>query len=142
MFTLKTASKYILLTLNDKCFTLLEVMISVSIIALVLTSLFRMQSGTIGLAAAGKFNSIAPELARQLIVRMEHDLNNWSEFEGDFGETFSGFKWACKISDSLFEGLDFISEENYSHFKKIDIEITAPSRERSYRISTWRFVIE
>lgn len=142
MFTLKTASKYILLTPNDKGFTLLEVMISVSIIALVLTALFRMQSGTIDLAKAGKFNSVAPELARQLIVRMEQDLNNWSEVEGDFGEIFPGFKWTCRISDSLFEGLDFISEENDRYFKKIDIEITAPSRERSYKIRTWRHVIE
>ena len=141
MSTLKTASKYIL-TLNDKGFTLLEVMISVSIIALVLVSLFRMQSGTIGLASAGKFNSIAPELARQLVVKIEHDLTNWSEFEGDFGESFPGFKWTCEISDSLFEELDFITEENYNRFKKIDIEITSSSRKKSYKVSTWRFVIE
>lgn len=142
MFPLKTAPKYILSSLNDKAFTLLEVMISISIIALVLTSLFRMQSSTIGLASAGKFNSIAPELARQLIVKIEHDLTNWSEFEGDFGETFPGFKWTCEISDAFFEGLNFISEENYKRFKKIDIEITALSQKKSYKVSTWRFVIE
>jgi hypothetical protein len=55
-------------------------MISVSIIALILTSLFRMQSGTIELAAAGKFNSLAPVLAQQLLIKIEHDPANWSEF--------------------------------------------------------------
>ncbi|MDA3787362.1 MAG: prepilin-type N-terminal cleavage/methylation domain-containing protein [Desulfobacula sp.] len=137
-----TASNYILSARKDNGFTLLEVMISVSIIALILTSLFRMQSGTIGLATADKFNSIAPALAQQLLVRMEHDLANWSEVEGDFGETFPGIKWACEISDSLFEEIDFISEENYNNFKRIDVEITDSSRQRSYKFTTWRFVIE
>ena len=142
MCTLKTVYRYRLLSSNDRGFTFLEVMICVSIISLILTSLFWMQSGTIELSAAGKFNSIAPELTRRLIVRMEHDLDNWSEFEGDFKETFPGFKWVCKISEPLFEELDFISEENYNNFKKIDIEIIGPSRQRSYKTTTWRFQIE
>ena len=142
MFTLKTASKYILLTLNDKGFTLLEVMISVSIIALVLTSLFRMQSGTIGLAAAGKFNSIAPILARQLLVEIEQDVANWSETEGDFGENYPGMGWSCEISDSSLEELEFIREESFDSLKKIDIKITDPSGQRSYNITTWRFAGE
>lgn len=142
MFTLKIASKTLLFIGNKKGFTLLEVMISVSIIALILTSLFKMQSGTIQLSTAGKFNNIAPKLAQQLIVRVEKDLANWSESEGNFGETFPGIKWTCEISDSLFEEIDFISEENYSRFKKIDIEIIDPSGQRSYKISTWRFLIE
>lgn len=142
MFTLKTASKTVLSAGNERGFTLLEVMISVSIIALILTSLFRMQSGTIKLATVGKFNSIAPALAQQLLTRVERDLADWSEGEGDFGETFPGIKWACEISDSFFEEIDFITEENYNRFKKIDIEITDPSGQRSYKVSTWRFGIE
>ncbi|WP_457551868.1 type IV pilus modification PilV family protein [Desulfobacula sp.] len=141
IFILKTASKYIL-NLNNKGFTLLEVMVSVSIIALILTSLFRMQSATIELATAGKFNSIAQVLAQQLIARIENDFVNWSEFEGDFGETFPGFAWVCEITDTSFEELDFISEKNYNNFKKIYIKIIDPSKQRSYKITTWRFVIE
>lgn len=120
----------------------MEVMISVSIIALILTSLFKMQSGTIRLAIAGKFNSTAPALAQQLLSRMERDLADWSESEGDFGETFPGIKWSCEISDSAFEEIDFIDEETAKQFKKIDIEITDLSGQRTYKVSTWRFVIE
>ncbi len=142
MFILKTASKTILSASNERGFTLLEVMISVSIIALILTSLFKMQSGTIRLATAGKFNSIAPALAQQLLARMERDLADWSESEGDFGENFPGIKWRCEISDSFFDEIDFIDEENAKQFKKIDIEITDRSGQRTYKVSTWRFVIE
>ena len=130
MFTLKTA--------YNKGFTLLEVMISVAIIALIFTSLFRMQSSTIELAMAGKFNSIAPMLANQLLVEIEQDVANWSETQGDFGENSPGITWSCEILDSSFEELDFISEESQDSLKKIDIEITGPSGQRKYKISTWR----
>ena len=134
MFTLKTA--------YNKGFTLLEVMISVAIIALIFTSLFRMQSSTIELAMAGKFNSIAPMLAKQLLVEIEQDVANWSETQGDFGENFPGITWSCEILDSSFEELDFISEESQNSLKKIDIEITGSSGQRKYKISTWRFAGE
>jgi len=142
MSTLKTVIKYILKTDNSRGFTLLEVMISVSIIALIFVSLFRMQSSTIELATAGKFNSIAPILARQLLVKIEQDVNNWSQFEGDFGENFPGAGYTCEILDSSFEELDFIKEENQNSLKKIKITITDPSGQRSYKISTWRFAVE
>ncbi len=130
MFTLKTA--------YNKGFTLLEVMISVAIIALIFTSLFRMQSSTIELATAGKFNSIAPILAGQLLVEIEQDVLNWSESEGDFGENFPGITWTCEIFDSFFEELDFISEENQASLKKIDIKIRGSSGQGPYKITTWR----
>lgn len=133
---------FILKTAYNKGFTLLEVMISVAIIALIFTSLFRMQSSTIGLAMAGKFNSIAPVLAKQLLVEIEQDVANWSETEGDFGENFPGITWACEILDSSFEELDFISEENQDSLKKIDLRITGSSGHRTYKVSTWRFARE
>jgi len=134
MFTLKTAS--------NKGFTLLEVMISVSIIAVIFVSLFRMQSSTIDLATAGKFNSISTILAKQLLVKIEQDVVNWSETQGDFGENFPGISWTCDIIDSSLEDLEFISEENYGSLKKIDIKITDRSEQRSYKITTWRFAGE
>lgn len=134
MFTLKTA--------YNKGFTLLEVMISVAIIALIFTSLFRMQSSTIELAMAGKLNSIASILAKQLLVKIEQDVANWSDPEGDFGDNFPGIAWTCEILDSSFEELDFISEENQNSLKTIDIEITGSSRQRLYKITTWRFAGE
>ena len=134
MFPLKTA--------YNKGFTLLEVMISIVIIALIFTSLFRMQASTIELAAVGKFNSIAPILAKQLLIEIEQDVANWSESEGDFGENFPGFGWTCEIVDSSLEELEFISEENQSSLKKIDIKIKGLSGQRSYAITTWRFAGE
>ncbi len=123
-------------------FTLLEIMVSVSIIALVFVSLFRMQSETTDLALAGQFNSIAPFLARQLLVDIEQDLVNRSESEGDFGENYPGYEWVCKITDASFEDLDFLDETSQGSFKKIVLEISGMNRQRVYKITTWRFALE
>ncbi len=137
--------KYSLSKGNNRGFTLLEVMISVSIIAFIFVSIFRLQSGTIDLALSGKFNSIAPMLAKKLLNDAGSDLENWSEFQGDFGDKFPGIHWRMDVSESLFEIDDFIKEDNQARFKKIQIEIiksSGSSDSKTYKITTWRFVDE
>jgi len=136
---------------NNRGFTILEVMISVSIIAFIFVSVFRMQSGTIELAIAGKFNSTAPMLAKKILNDVSSNLANWSEFEGDFGDDFPGFKWCIEIFESMFEMDDFINKDNQTRFKKIQIEIIKTSGSlgsdgssglKTYKITTWRFADE
>lgn len=121
-----------------KGFTLLEVMISISIIALVLVSLFRMQSSTLTLATAVKFDSIVPILAKRLLGDIEQDLVNWYETEGDFGENYPGVGWTCRISEASFENLDFVSPKDQNRLKRIEIEIKDLLNQRVYKIVTWR----
>ncbi len=127
---------------SSRGFTLLEVMISVAIIAFVFVSIFRMQSSTIDLATAGSFNTLAPMLAKKLLNDVENDLADWSEFEGGFSDSFPGIQWRLEISETFFEIDDFISEDNQERFKKIEIEIISSSGSRSYKINTWRFADE
>ncbi len=142
MFFLKSAYKKTLalksFIFKDKGFSLLEVMVSVVIIAIIFVSLFRMQSAAIKVTSAIKFNTIAPALARQLLVQIESDIVNWSKDAGDFGEDFPGFEWTCDILDAQFEEIDVINKEHQKRFKKITIEIKHLVRQRSYKITTWR----
>ena len=129
---------------NNRGFTLLEVMISVSIIAFIFISVFRMQSGTIELATAIKFDNIAPMLAQKLLNDIGSDPADWSEVEGDFGQGFPGIQWRMEISESLIE----------TRLKKIQIEIIkfagfpgfsesiGTSGSKSYKITTWRIADE
>ncbi len=143
MSALTTASNAFCKPFNSpRGFTLLEVMISVAIIALIFVSLFRMQSGTIELAAAGKFNSIAPILANQVLVKIEQDITGWSESQGDFGDDVPGFQWKADVLDVSLEALEFISTESRDRLKKIEIEITGSSGEQTYKMTTWRFAGE
>lgn len=138
---LKTAIKYRLNHHQDG-FTLFEIMISVSIIAFIFVALFRMQSSTIQLASANKFDSVVPVLAKQLLIKIEQDMDRFSENNGEFGDNYPGITWGCNVLDSSFEGVEYISEENQNRFKKIVIRITDQSGLRSYGITTWRLADE
>ncbi len=129
-------------TASNKAFTLLEVMISISIIALIFVSLFRMQTGSVTLATANKFNQLAPTLANQLIARISADPDGFSKDQGDFGESFPGITWTCEISNGDFDALDYFSSENSERLKKIDLEITNQADDRSFVLTCWRLILE
>lgn len=123
---------------NHKGFTLLEIMISISIIALIFTSLLKMQASTTELATAIKFDTIAPILAKHILA----NINTLSKTEGDFGSKFPGIKWNCRIVDSSFQHLKFISQASQSRLKKIEMEIIDSSHQRVYKVTTWRYTGE
>jgi len=123
---------------NHKGFTLLEIMISISIIALIFTSLFKMQASTTELATAIKFDTIAPILAKQILA----NINTLSKTEGDFGNEFPGIKWNYKILEPSFQRLEFISQASQSRLKKIELEITDSLHQRVYKVTTWRYTGE
>ena len=117
-------------------------MISVSIIAVIFVSLFRMQSGSISLAETGRFNTLAPMLAGQLLMKIESDIGNWSEIEGDFGENHPGFGWTCEIVDFPVRELSFVGKKSHHRLKKITIVIAGSSDPPSFKIETWRLVFD
>jgi type II secretory pathway pseudopilin PulG len=129
--SLKNVHKSLFLNRCNKGFLLFEIMISVSIMALVFVALFRMQSGSVDLAAKSKFKNITPMLASIQLSKIEDDLADWSIFSGDFGDDFKGFTWTVVISDSSFYGIDVIKEGNYKRFKKIELEILYDQRKVS-----------
>jgi len=137
---LKNAYKYLFKQAGNNGFLLLEIMISVSIMAMIFVALSRMLSGSIDLAAKSKFKNTAPMLAMLQLSKIEGDLADWSEFSGDFGDDFKGYAWEVFISDSSFEGSHIVKEEKYKRFKKIDLEIQYDQGKKRYKISTWRFV--
>jgi general secretion pathway protein I len=138
MYILKTVSDIKGCLHNETGFTLLEVIVSVAIIAVLFVSIFRLQSGTINLAAAGKFNIVAPLLAEKVMVQVERDLADWSETSGDFGDEYPGYQWECEISDAAFDRIDFIDAENLKRFKEIRITVHSSSGKRSLEITSWR----
>ncbi|MCP4020358.1 MAG: prepilin-type N-terminal cleavage/methylation domain-containing protein [Desulfobacteraceae bacterium] len=127
---------------KNKGFLLFEIMISVSIMALVFVALSRVQTSSIDLAAKSKFKNIAPTLAKIQLSNIEENLADWSEFSGDFGDDFKGYSWEVTLVDSDFEEDGIIREENYQRFKKIDLVILHDKGQRAYKISTWRVVDE
>ncbi len=86
-------------------FTLMEVMVAISILAISLVSLLSVQGGSIALAGRTKYLTVATLLARSKMVDVEMELfkEGFSEFgeemEGDFSEEgWPQFKWHADIT--------------------------------------------
>ncbi len=132
-------------------FTLLEVMISVSIIALVFVSLFRMQGKTIELVESGKFYAIAPMLAETALgnIRIK-TRGKWTTgtTSGDFTGVYAGCSWRCHITEPNLDDMKDLPFDGRG-LKKIHITIfrngkhqnhgTQNKDKQFYEVSTFRY---
>ncbi|MFC1867511.1 prepilin-type N-terminal cleavage/methylation domain-containing protein [Thermodesulfobacteriota bacterium] len=119
-------------------FTLLEVMVALSIIAVALTALLASQSQSLSLASEAKFSTTAALLAQSKIAEIEakkpEDLRSDS---GDFGDDFPNYQWDLKVNEVSFSGA-----ENFSDFlKQIDLEVFwGENKQYQYRLRHYRFM--
>lgn len=121
-------------------FTLLEVMIAVSILAIVLTSVFRLQSQTLSMHMAGRFQTTAPLLVKQKMAEFEATpLSELTDDSGDFKEGFNNYKWTVTVEDVEVE---FLEDTAIGDLKKIDLTVSYNEGEFSYDVRTYRFVQE
>lgn len=125
-------------TIGIKGFTLLEIMVSLTLISIVFVSVFKLQSSTIHLAEYGKFQSTATLLARQAITMAERDLEQGSTLSGDFGEAFPGYQWQAQISDYPSFDATIIPEKTAERLKRINIEIIYG--DNIFTATTWRYL--
>jgi len=85
-------------------FTLLEVLISLLIIAIVLITCLRAQNQSIRLYHLSRDMTIATILARQKMGEIElAGFPELGEDEGDFEDKFPGFSWQRSVSVTPFE---------------------------------------
>ena len=119
-------------------FTLLEVMISVAIIAIVLMAVLGSQSQGLSLSGESRFNRTAALLAQGKMAEIEtvKDLGDLNSDSGDFGDEFPGYTWQLSVREVLFDGAEKIS----SRLKQIDLEVYWGSDELyQYRLRLYRF---
>ena len=81
-------------------FTLLEVMIAVSLIAIALVTLIGSQSQSVSFATEARFDTMASLLARQKMTELSlQEYASIHDGEGDFGEEWPGFTWKTKVTE-------------------------------------------
>ena len=103
-------------------FTLLEVLIAISIIAIAFTSLFSSQSSSLSLAIESGFQTKASLLAREVIAGYESGLVDFSETSGDFDSDFPDMFWESDITEVL-EGEIDIENLGDNQLYRIDLRI-------------------
>ena len=82
---------------NAGAFTLLEVMIAISILAITLVTLFGSQSRSLSYATEAQFNIVAPMLASLKLAEVERGMVAMENDEGDFGADFPGYSWKMTV---------------------------------------------
>ena len=120
-------------------FTLLEVMVALSIMAIVLVSVYKMLAQTIAMNNAARFHTTAPLLAQgkiaEISIKPPEDLGNDS---GDFGEDFPGYAWNVSGEDVESEALG----ENAKDLKRIDVKVNFDNETLVYGFRTYRLVVK
>jgi general secretion pathway protein I len=116
-------------------FTLLEVLVALAVLAIALTSIYRLQGQTFLMSASARFYSQAPQLARMKLAEVE--VQNFKDIiggNGDFGEDHPGYAWTLSIEDLPS---DLITSQQY-HLARIEITVSN-NDENAYELRTYRF---
>jgi len=128
-----------MLNLKSSCgFTLLEVMIALSVVSIALMAILGSQSQGLSLANESRFNTTASLLAQEKMAEMEavRERGDLTSDSGDFGEAFPDYVWRLSVHDVSFEGVEKVSDR----LKRIDLEITyVPDSRYEYRLRRYRF---
>jgi len=124
---------------HDSGFTLLEVMVALSIIAIVLVAVYRMQSQTMMMTAAEKFYTSAPFMAQgKLSQIISAGRENTGNDTGDFGNDFPGYTWEISMENIESEELEAESD----NLNKIDVIILFNSGEFKYSLRSYHYLRE
>jgi len=121
---------------SDFGFTLLEVMVAVSIIAIVLVSIYKMHAQTISMNYEARFYAHAPLLAQFKMAEQEiKSLEDLTGDSGNFGDDFPGYRWNVAIDDVESEALGDTAKD----LKKIDVTVFLNNDEFTYSLRTYRY---
>jgi len=111
-------------SLSSAGFTLLEVMVSVTIIAIALVTLIGAQSQSVSIATDSRFATIASLLARQkmaeIVLTSVDDLHT---DEGDFGDDFPDYHWQVEVQDLSEDDTGITNVDDL--LKAVDLTITS-----------------
>ena len=118
-------------------FTLLEVMAALSILAIVLVSVYRLHAQTVAMNGEVRFYATAPMLAQLKMAEVESESpEDMRDDSGDFGDEFPNYRWNVVIDDVESTALGNIAKD----LKKIDLLISFNNNEFTYSLRNYKFL--
>ena len=116
-------------------FTLLEILVALSIITFALIAVFRLYTQTISMSHRLSFNTTAPFLAQKKMAEMTSmKADELADNTGDYEKNFPGYTWAVSVEDMVSEVLE--TED----LRKIDVRVWLNDGEYEYRLRRYRFL--
>lgn len=120
--------------LNNDGFTLLEVLVSLSIMAIVLIAVFKMHAQSISMQSAAQFHTTAPLLLQAKLSEFKTiPLEELASDSGDFGENYPGYTWQFRLEDVESEALGTVAEQ----LKRLNITISLGQAQYRYSLSIY-----
>jgi len=121
---------------QKKGFTLLEVMVALSIIAIVLVSVYRLHAQTVSMNNEVRFYVTAPMLAQIKMAEIKSEsLEDIGDDSGDYGDEFPDYRWNIVIDDVESTALGNIAK----NLKKIDLLISFNNDEFTYKLRAYKY---
>ncbi len=118
-------------------FTLLEIMVAISIIAIVLVSVYKMQAQTVSMNNEVRFYATAPMLAQLKMAEVDSEsLKDMGDDSGDFGDEFPDYRWNIVVDDVESAALGNIAK----NLKKIDLLISLNNDEFVYNLRSYKYL--
>lgn len=119
---------------NRDGFTLLEVLVSLAIMAFVLIAVFKMHAQSISMQSAGRFYTTAPLLLQAKLSEFKTiPLEELASDSGDFGENYPGYTWEFRLEDVESEALGTVAEQ----LKKLNLTIALGQDQFRYSMSIY-----
>lgn len=114
-------------------FTLLEVMIAISILAIALTVLLGNQGQSLRLAEESRFAFTASLLMREKLAEITVSEDDLFSTEGDFGEEYPGYFWAVEVNTPDFEDYPaLLGAEQF--IQQVDLKIFTTGEQQTLNV--------
>lgn len=119
---------------HTRGFTLMEVLVALAVLAIALTSIYKMQGRTILMSSKARFLTIAPQLAQSKLAEIErNEFKDISNDSGVFGEAYPNYAWTLSVEELPTE---LITDNNH-HLVRISVRISQGD-EDSFQLHTYR----
>jgi general secretion pathway protein I len=121
-------------------FTLLEVMVALSIIAIVLVSVLVSQTQSLSLQDETKFHTTAALLAQKKLSEIESiSASDLTSGSGDFGTDFPNYFWEVNVQDLTLSGAERFTQ----YLKQIDVNVYRGEKKHyQYDLRIYRFIAQ
>jgi general secretion pathway protein I len=120
-------------------FTLMEVMVALSVVAIALLAIYRMHTQTLFMDERGRFDSVAVMLARQKLAEIETvDAADLVGDSGDFGSDHPEYSWKIETEEVVSD----LFREDGPVLRKIQLTIGRNEDESVFQLTTYRHLYE
>ncbi len=124
---------------SENGFTLMEVMVALSVVAIALTAIYRMHSQTLFMDTRGRFDTVATMLMGQKLADIDTmDLAELTSDSGDFGSAHPGYAWQIQSEKVASELL----KADGPALMRITVTISYNQEESLFNLTTYRQLYE